>query len=75
MVLFFRNSCSEKKLYFFYINRDLQSYKNIDFISEEIVESEIEIDVVDLSNDFNFIVEESGNSFFFVVISKEEEEK
>lgn len=75
MVLFFRNSCSEKKLYFFYINRDLQSYKNIDFISEEIVESEIEIDVVDLSNDFNFIVEESGNSFFFVVISKEEEDK
>jgi len=35
------------------------------------VESEIEIDVVDLSNDSNLIVEESGNIFSLAVKSKE----
>lgn len=75
MALLFRNSCSEKKLHFFHINRDSQSHKNTDPTSEEIVESEIEIDVVDLSNDSNLIVEESGNSSSLAVTSKEEEDK
>ena len=64
-----------KKFHFFHINRDSQSHKNTDPISEEIVESEIEIDIVDLSNDSNLIVEQSGNSSSLAVKSKENDKQ